>query len=195
MAGEQTPVESRWCEVHPDLQAVERCAECGRAACLSCAIPVRGRVLCAECARRIVGEPVRGAAPPRGLGSRIPDLAAAILLGTALLATLVPWDRFGTLTGRLSAWRVGSDPWPPLAAVLLLVGTLAAGVVLLRRWPPILRYSAVAYTAVGAAAAVAVLVALLRAPDFASHTPAPFVAFAGAMGAALVGAVRLRRAS
>jgi hypothetical protein len=122
-------------------------------------------------------------------------VAAAILLGTALLATLVPWDRFGTLTGMLSAWRLRPDPWPLLAALMLLLATIAAGVVLLRRWPAILRYSAVAYTAVGAAAAVAVAVALLRAPDFTSHTPAPYVALMGAIGAAVVGAVRLRRAS
>lgn len=195
MAGEQTTLESRWCDLHPDRQAVGRCTECGRAACLPCAVPVRGRVLCMECARRIVGEPVRGPARSRGLGSRMPDVAAAILLGSALLATLVPWDRFGTLTGMLSAWRLGPDPWPLLSALMLLLATTAAGVVLLRRWPAILRYSAVAYTAVGAAAAVAVVVALLRAPDFASHTPAPYVALLGAIGAAVVGAVRLRRAS
>jgi hypothetical protein len=195
MAGEQTTLESRWCEVHPDRQAVERCTECGRAACLACAVPVRGRVLCAECARRVVGEPVRGPAPSRSLGSRVPDLAAAILLGTALLATLLPWDRFGNLTGMLSAWRLRPDPWPLLAALMLLLATIAAGVVLLRRWPAILRYSTLAYTAMGAAAGLAVLVALLRAPDFTSHTPAPYVAFVGAIGAALVGGVRLRRAS
>lgn len=195
MASERTTLESRWCEAHPDRQAVERCAECGRTACLSCAVPVRGRVLCTECTRRVVGEPVRAAAPSRGLGSRIPDVAAAILLGTALLATLVPWDRFGTLTGMLSAWRLRPDPWPLLAALMLLLATIAAGMVLLRRWPAILRYSAVAYTAVGAAAAVAVVVALLRAPDFTSHTPAPYVALIGAIAAAVVGAVRLRRES
>jgi hypothetical protein len=193
MAGEQTTLESRWCEVHPDRQAVERCAECGRAACLSCAVPVRGRVLCAECARRVVGEPIRGPAPARGPGSRLPDLTATILLGIALLATLVPWDRFGNLTGMLSAWRLGPDPWPLLAALMLLGATVAAGVVLLRRWPAVLWYSAAAYTALGAAAALAVLVALLRAPDFTSHTPAPYVAFAGAAGAALAGGMRLRR--
>ena len=194
MPGEQTTVESRWCEVHPDRQAVERCAECGRAACLSCAVPVRGQVLCAECARRVVGEPIRGPAPSRA-GSRLPDLVATILLGIALLATLVPWDRFGNLTGMLSAWRLRPDPWPLLAALMLLGATVAAGVVLVRRWPAVLWYSAAAYTALGAAAALAVLVAVLRAPDFTSHTPAPYVAFAGAVGAALAGGMRLRHPS
>jgi hypothetical protein len=111
------------------------------------------------------------------------------------LATALPWHRFGALTGILSAWRPGPDPWPLLATLLLLLATIAAAVVLLRRWPAILRYSAVTYTVVGAAAALAVVVALLRAPDFASHTPAPYVALLGAMGAALVGVVRLRRTS
>lgn len=195
MASEPTPLESRWCGIHPDRQAVDQCAECGRPACLTCAVPVRGRVLCAECARRVVGEPVRTPIRPRGLGSRIPDVAAATLLGTALLATVLPWDRFGALTGMLSAWRPRPDPWPFLAGLLLLTAAIASAVVLLRRWPAVLRYSAVAYTAVAAAAAGAVGVALLRSPDFTSHTPAPYVALGGALGAALVGAVRLRRSA
>lgn len=143
----------------------------------------------------MVGEPVRAPIRPRGLGSRIPDAAAAILLGTALLATVLPWDRFGALTGMLSAWRLRPDPWPFLAGLLLLTATMASAVVLLRRWATVLRYSAVAYTVVAAAAAGAVGVSLLRAPDFTSHTPAPYVALSGALGAALVGAVRLRRSA
>ncbi|HEV8681154.1 MAG TPA: hypothetical protein VGS09_00035 [Actinomycetota bacterium] len=195
MASESTALESKWCGVHRDRQAVELCAECGRPACLACAVPVRGQVLCTECARRVVGEPVRPAIRPRSLGSRFPDASAAILLATALLATLLPWDRFGALTGMLSAWRLRPDPWPFLAGLLLLTATVAAAVALLRRWPTVLRYSAVLYTAMGVAAAGAVGVALVRAPDFTSHTPAPYVALAGALGAALVGMVRLRRSS
>jgi hypothetical protein len=195
MASDSTALESRWCGIHPDRQAVDQCAECGRAACLTCAVPVRGRVLCTECARRMVGEPVRAPDHPRGPGSRIPDAAAASLLGMALLATLLPWDRFGALTGMLSAWRLSPDPWPFLAGLLLLAATVASGVVLARRWPSLLRSSAVLYTAVAAAGAGAVGVALVRSPDFTSHTPAPYVALTGALGAALVGAIRLRRSS
>ena len=111
------------------------------------------------------------------------------------LATLLPWDRFGALTGMLSAWRLNPDPWPFLAGLLLLAATVASGVVLVRRWPALLRSSAVVYTAAAAAAAGAVGVALVRAPDFASHTPAPYVTLTGALGAAVVGAIRLRRSS
>jgi hypothetical protein len=195
MASESTALESKWCGVHRDRQAVEHCAECGRPACLTCAVPVRRQVLCTECARRVVGEPVRPATRPRSLGSRIPDASAALLLATALLATLLPWDRFGALTGMLSAWRLRPDPWPFLAGLLLLLGTVSTGVGLLRRWPTVLRYSAMLYTTVGATAAGAVGVALARAPDYTSHTPAPYVALAGALGAALVGMARLRRSS
>jgi hypothetical protein len=192
MTSDHTALESRWCGIHPDRQAVEQCAECGRAACLTCAVPVRGRVLCVECARRVLGEPVRGPTQTRGPGSRIPETAAAILLGAALLATLLPWHRFGALTGMLSVWRLHSDPWPFLSGLLILIAAVAAGLVLLRRWPTVLRYSALAYPAVAAGAAGAVAVALVRAPDFTSNTPAPYVALIGSAGAALVGAARLR---
>jgi hypothetical protein len=192
MTSDHTALESRWCGIHPDRQAVEQCAECGRPACLTCAVPVRGRVLCVECARRVLGEAVRGPTQARGRGSRIPEAAAAILLGAALLATLLPWHRFGALTGMLSVWWLPSDPWPFLSGLLILIAAVAAGLVLLRRWPTVLRYSALAYPAVAAGAAGAVAVALVRAPDFTSNTPAPYVALIGSAGAALVGAARLR---
>ncbi|MGH2682608.1 MAG: hypothetical protein ACRDIX_05175 [Actinomycetota bacterium] len=191
MASDQKVTESRWCGIHPDRKAVEHCGECGRAACLACAVPVRGRVLCTECARRVVGEPAPPPAPARGPASRILDVGAASLLGVAFLGTLLPWQRFGTLTGAFSAWRL-SNPWPFLSSVLILIATLGAAAVLLR-WPPLLRYSAPAYAVAAAMAAAAVGVALLRAPGFTSHTPAPYVVLIGAVGAAAVGAVRLRR--
>jgi hypothetical protein len=195
MGSEPTALESKWCPVHGDRQAVERCAECGRPVCLACAVPVRGRVLCTECARRVVGEPVREAARPRRSRSRIPEASATILLGLALVATILPWDRFGALTGMFSAWRLSSGAWPFLACLLILTAAVVSSVALLRRWPAILRYSAPAYTALSATAVGAVGLALVRAPDFTSHTPAPYVALAAAAGAALVGAVRLRRSS
>lgn len=122
-------------------------------------------------------------------------MAAAILLSIALLATLLPWHRFGTLTGVLSAWRLGPDPWPFLAAVLLLAAAALAAGVVFRRWPRLLRSSAIAYSTLALAGSAAAGVAILRSPDFASHTPAPYVALFGAFGAALAGFVRLRRAS
>jgi hypothetical protein len=192
MASDQKVLESRWCGIHPDRKAVEQCAECGRAACLACAVPVRGQVLCTECARRLVGEPAPPPAPARAPASRILDVGAASLLGAALLATLLPWQRFGTLTGAFSAWRI-SNPWPFLSSALILTATMGAAVVLLRRWPLLLTYSALAYTVMAAGAAAAVSVALLRAPGFTSHTPAPYVVLIGALGAAAVGALRLRR--
>jgi hypothetical protein len=195
MVSDRTALESRWCRVHPDRQAVEACAECGRPACLACAVPVRGQVLCTECARRVVGDPARSAPPPLGPGSRIPDAAAATLLATALLATLLPWHRFGTLTGMLSVWRLSPDPWPFLAGIILLGATALAAMVVVRRWPRVLRSSALAYTALAGAGTAAVGVAILRSPDFASPTPAPYVALLGAFGGAVVGLVRLRRAS
>jgi hypothetical protein len=119
-------------------------------------------------------------------------VAAVILLSVALLATLLPWHRFGTLTGMLSAWRLGPDPWPFLAGLLVLAAAALAAGVVFRRWPRALRPSAIAYTTLALAGAAAAGLAILRSPDFASHTPAPYVALLGAFGGALAGFVRLR---
>jgi hypothetical protein len=184
-------IERQSCAIHGDRGAVARCEECGRLACLACAIPFRGRVLCSSCAARALGEP--SPAPAVSRLSRGPDLAASALLGVALLLTLVPWHRFGALTQTLSAWRAEPDPWPTVACVLLLAAALVLAVPVIRRRPAGRLYT-LGYSALAGLGGAATLRAFLGTPDFVRHTPAPFGIMALCAGAAAIGAVRLFRA-
>lgn len=183
-------VERQACAVHPDRHAVERCAECGRPACLSCAVPFRGRVLCASCAARALGEPSPPARPSRRWG--LPDQVAGALLVVALLLTVPPWHRFGALTRPLSAWRPEPDPWPTAACALLLAAALVLMLPMALRRPPAQLITA-ASGALAALGALAILRAFLGAPDFYRHTAAPLGAMAAGVGVAVLSLVHLAR--
>jgi hypothetical protein len=169
---------------------VDSCHSCGRAVCLSCAIPFRGEVLCESCAARRLGAP---SPEPRPVASsRRPELVAATLLLVGLVATAPPWHRSGTLTSAFSAWVPSPDPWPLIACLAMAAaGGVALGSALLGDSPS--RAASRGYAALAAGAAVIAARTLLAAPDYFSPTPAPFVAFAASLGAAVIGAVRLRR--
>jgi hypothetical protein len=179
------------CAVHGDRAAVARCEQCGRLACLACAIPFRGRVLCSSCTARALGEP--SPEPAVSQPSHGPDLAAAALLGMALLLTLVPWHRFGALTQTLSAWRAEPDPWPTVACGLLLAAAVVLAVPVVRRRPAGRPFT-LAYAALAGLAGAATLRAFLGTPDFVRHTPAPVGIVALCAGAVAIGGVRLFRA-
>lgn len=188
-APEQTTSRER-CELHEDRPSVGRCESCGRATCLDCAIPFRGRLLCESCASRELGVPEPPARPARRW--RRPDVAASILFGLALVLTIPPWHRSGPLTEVLSAWRPGPQPWPLAASVATLVAFgLALVPIAVRTLPN--RPVGISYGLVGTAAAVAAIVALAASPDYISPAPAGFaMAVVTALGAVL-GFVRARR--
>lgn len=171
---------------------MERCTACGRTACLSCAVPVRGRVLCIECATREVGVPTPAAAPePRRL-FKASHAVAAVLFGLGVLATLAPWDRFGILTTKLSAWRP-ENPWPLVASISLLLGVLAALAFFFRRMSRLSRYSAGAYMILALVAGTATIVELLGAPVYVISTLAPYVILAASLAILGLGIVMIRR--
>jgi hypothetical protein len=177
------------CELHEDRPSVGRCQSCGRATCIGCAIPFRGRLLCESCASRELGVPEPPARPAR---RRRPDLAAAILFGVGLLLTVPPWHRSGPLTELFSAWRPGPQPWPLTASIGVLVA-LALSLSPLVTPALSLRGVRLAYGLVAAVAAVAAAVALAASPDYTSPTLAPFAVAAVAASGAVLGAVRARR--
>ncbi len=190
MEVEAEPSRREGCAVHADRLAIERCARCGRAACLPCAIPVRGEVLCIECATREVGTPA--AAPAPTVSTRL-DVWLLGFFGLGLAATVPPWDRFGALTSTLSAWRPDPDGWPLVACLAVLVGAALAAAGLRR--PSLGLSGLVARASLGLAAlgVLATAVAVVGAPEYVSHTPAPYVTLAGAAGALVASAIRLRR--
>ncbi|HEX9891488.1 MAG TPA: hypothetical protein VGB28_05450 [Actinomycetota bacterium] len=177
------------CTVHPDQPAEGRCERCGRAACLACAVPVRGELVCREDALEEMGalEEVAPPPPPFPPGTR--DRVAAGLLVLAVATTLVPWHRFGILTSILSAWTPEGGWWTPVACVALL----AAGAAAVWRLRGGGRRAVRASALLAGAGALTTVAAVLAAPPFVSHSPAPFVALAGSGGAALLGALGLRR--
>lgn len=190
MEATEADLERQACEVHPDRQSVARCAECKRATCLSCAVPFRGGVLCTSCAARALGEPspppqVR--ASPRGTGR-----VTGVLLGLALVLTIPPWHWFGPLNQPFSAWRAEPDLWATVACGLLA----GSAVVLLwsvTRRPAHPRWAVATYGALAALASAATLLAVLGAPLFARHTPAPMALMLAATLAAATAVVQLVR--
>jgi hypothetical protein len=189
----ETIAKRRPCAVHGDRPAVGTCASCGRLVCLDCAIPFRGRVLCSECAARELGEPTPPPPQPDRRPRR-PELIAASLLALAVLATIPPWDRFGSLTGAFSAWGAEPDAWPLAAAMGALVGAGAALWLALRRRDP----EPLGLAAWGVPALLGALAcarAIFGAPDYVDHTAAPYVTLAGTVGASILALARLRRAT
>jgi hypothetical protein len=178
------------CAVHAERPSVGRCEECGRATCLDCAVPFRGRLLCTSCASRALGtpEPVQRPAVRASRGS---TAVVGGLLTLALAATIPPWHRSGTLTRPFSTWR----PLPEVAVLVAVLALIVAGGLLVagalrRRLSAGVMGAVAGLCLVGAAATV---VSLVRAPDFYAFTPAPFVVLGASVLAATAAFATLAR--
>jgi hypothetical protein len=186
----EADLERQACEIHPDRHSVGRCAECGRATCLACAVPFKGRVLCTSCAARALGEP---SPPPQApIAPRGPERVAGVLLGIALILTIPPWHWFGPLEQPFSAWRAEPDVWPTVACGLL-AASVAVLVWTLTRRPAPARMAVATYGVLAALASAATLRAFLGTLDLVRHTPAPIAAMVAAALAAVMAAVQLVR--
>jgi hypothetical protein len=130
------------------------------------------------------------AKPPRVFKAAHVGMAALFAVG--VLATIAPWDRFGILTTKLSAW-LPQNPWPLVASISLLVGTLAALAFLAPRMSRLSGYSASAYTILAIVAGAATIVELLGAPSYVIHTPAPYVVLGASLAILGLGLVMIRR--
>ncbi|MGH2651250.1 MAG: hypothetical protein ACRDHK_08580 [Actinomycetota bacterium] len=178
------------CSVHPDREAVELCRSCGRRACLTCAIPVRGRVLCAQCAAREIGAP---APPPERAGpSLLPDIAVLVFLIVGLATSVWPWDRFGARTALFSAWTPTPEPWPLITSVALLVAAGLGVARLARLRTPFARRAGIGIVMLSLAGALAAGITLLYRPGFATRTIAPVVALAASLLAVAILLLRRR---
>jgi hypothetical protein len=155
-------------------------------------VPVRGRILCIECATREVGMPGPPAPAEPRRGFKAAHVAAAALFAVGVLATLAPWHRFGILTTMLSAWRP-ENPWPLVATISLLVGVVAALAFLAPRMRRLSRYSASAYTILAIVAGAATIVELVGGPSYVIHAPAPYVVLGVSLAILGLGLVMLRR--
>ncbi len=163
------------CDLHPIRATVARCDGCGRALCLTCAIPVRGAVLGAECLPETLAEEVPR---PRARPRPSPLLGAA--LGLCLVASALPWSRFGPGSGPFGAWDRDAG-WALLAALATVLGAAIwlAERLLGRVWGPATRTIA----ATGAVVALAATMGLLRPPAFTRPWIGPWVAIVGGLAA------------
>lgn len=190
-ANYHTGVTAAPCTSHPARPAEGTCESCGRAVCLECAVPFRGALRCAACAARAVGEEAEEAADDTAAEWRRwgADRIGGFIFLTGVLLSLLPWDRVGSRTGLLSGWAPRPDPWPLIAGLLLLLGSVTA----LRPAPPT-RRSRLASMVLGALAAGTVLLSL-PAPDFTVRSPVPLLVLGAAVAGTVLGAVGFRTSS
>jgi hypothetical protein len=181
---------ARHCETHPRRHAEYACDSCGRPLCLTCAIPVRGRVLGTECIW------VPGKAEADGAGQqpvgRAPFVIAGVAFLVALAGTVLPWSapNFSHYTGPFGGWGFSPVAWSLVAAVGAASGMVA--------WAAAARAGSPGprlIWALPAAGAVAMAGAILFViwPPFATHPwLGPWVTLAGA-AVAFVASVRRAR--
>lgn len=174
------------CDVHPLRPAVSLCAGCGRPLCLACAIPVRGRVLGAECLPPPLAEEIP---EPRRRRAR-PSPLLGVGLGVCVASTALPWSRFGPGSGPFGAWD-GPARWALVAAVAATLGALlwlAARLVGHGRLP-----AEGPLASLGGVVALAAAAAIWRPPPFTRPWIGPWVAIAGGLCSLVAGAVAALR--
>jgi hypothetical protein len=164
---------------------VGTCELCGRALCIACAVPVRGRLLGPECLSTIL-EDVSAPQPPSG--SVHPSGNRLALVGFAMVVALsaFPWSRFGDSSRYFGAWSLH---WSLLAAVAGLGGLAAALIGRYRSIDPRVETAAFAFFAV--VVAVAAVLHYRRPPLLSDATIWPLLAVAAAALAAAGAAVKL----
>ncbi len=149
--------------------------------CLACAIPVRGGTLGAECLSSALGpHAIPAEAAPIEPGGAARTLAR-IAFAVAVLATILPWSRFGAGAEPFGAWS-RSPKWSLVAAIAAVVG-LSLSVA--RRFTPSPGPAwDVLLTVAGAVVVTACALSMLRPPEFTSPWLGPWAALVAGLIAA-----------
>jgi hypothetical protein len=185
----QAPARAGRCANHPAVARVGVCDVCGRSLCLSCATPVRGRLIGPECLATVLEVPP----PVRPIPAPIPhagDRIAAAGFAAVVILSGFSWSN-GLESGPFSAW---TWHWSLIASGLALAGLAVSVVAWLRSRRP------VPETAAEASLAVMVGVACLLHAEFPPSLSEPsavpllaLLAAAVALVGAAVKALALRR--
>jgi hypothetical protein len=135
------------------MPAVGACDVCAKATCISCAIPIRGRLVCHDCLPTVLEDAPLAPPPP----ARLPlpgkgDFLAIAGFALIVVLSVFPWTRFGDNSGYLDAW---SPHWS-LAAVIGATVGLAFAIRSLRR-PLDPRLVSAAYVGMGLLVALAAI--------------------------------------
>jgi hypothetical protein len=177
-AGDSEAAVHDRCVHHPSRTAIARCSACDEPVCLTCAVPVRGRVLGPECLATELGDPAISTPPEpdRSVAGSWVALSGAVL---ALLATAGPWTRTGAGNRLLGAW-VPSVRWSMVAAVAATALLPAAW--WFRTHPA--RAGAILMILGGTAIALASALSIVFPPTFQAASWGPWVAAMGGIVAA-----------
>ena len=182
-AEERTTKIAERCGAHPGRQAVAGCEACGRPLCVACAVPVRGRVVGVECVVSVLGEQVQ---PEPGRGWSRPELVSGIGLGLVVLASILPWTRFGVGSRILGGWD-SVPSWSLLASATGVLASVLWWLVQRGR-----RRGAEVLTLVGGSvAAAAAFLTLIHPPPFTKPWIGPVVAMMGGAIAAIAAVTTL----
>lgn len=158
--------------------------------CLACSTPVRGETYGSECLSTVLGSDAPPAVEPHEVRpDRATRAVALAAFGAAVLATTLPWSRFGPGSGAFGAWtRAGR--WSLLAAAAAVAGLIVA-IVSLRRTQPS-RPRDLACAILGGSVAVAATLSVLLPPAFSRPWLGPWVAIVSGMLACGATIVALR---
>jgi len=154
--------------------------------CLACSTPVRGRTYGSECLPTVLGS---DAPTSIEAGEVRPDRAIRVItlvgFAVAVVATTLPWSRFGPGSGAFGAWtRAGR--WSLVTAAAAVAGLILAIVSLGRPEPS--RPRDLASAILGGAVAVSSALSVLFPPAFSRPWLGPWVTLASgvlACGAAV----------
>lgn len=185
------PIDPDRCARHQGAPVIATCDGCDEALCLTCAVPVRGRVLGPSCLAAELGP---SAVPDVPAPPPTPDPLRRLVdltLTAVLLSTVLPWSGAGLGASPFGAW--GYDlRWASLAVAASLAGCAAAALAHLTRRRNARPADRAAAAAASAALAATVL-AVVFPPSYTSPALGPWVALVAALGATATSVVALRR--
>jgi hypothetical protein len=142
--------------------------------CLACSTPVRGQTYGAECLAEVLGPDAPDAIEAKvHRADRTIRTLAQVAFGLAVLATALPWSRFGAGSGAFGAWT-RSGRWSLVAALAAIAGLALATA---RRRPRLRNPTWDVVTAsLGALVVVATLLSVLFPPPFSRPWLGPWFA-------------------
>jgi hypothetical protein len=182
----QTSARKGRCANHPAVARVGVCEMCGKPLCLSCAVPVRGRVIGPECLPKVLVDASEPVPIPRPISTR-GNVIAAFGFGVVLFASVFPWSRFGDSSRYLGAW---SRHWSLVAVVAALLGL---AVIAIGRARPIdLRVESAILAVLAMAAGAAAFLHHRNPPLLSAPTSWPWLAVVGGAIAFLGAVVQMR---
>ena len=164
--------------------------------CLACSTPVRGENFGTECLADVLGPGAETTDPARPSPDRGIRTFALAAFGVAVLATALPWSRFGPGSDVFGAWTRSGGHWSLVAALAAIAGLALTGARLVSR----LREPAwdVTIAGLGALVMVASLLSVLFPPAFSRPWLGPWFAVAAgavACGTSILAARTVRQTS